>query len=163
MLTNMTLSAATSASRRPDQARRSSPPWRYRRPERPTGVEGPLLPAVLIYGSAIKTRANSPGFTNMQFSNRRQTGGLTIEIEEIRPNGALSKNLLIATFTKLESESSHCKPARYQNSNRNKIAVSANVARVFRPEAFPPKLGFSPLRMLLCLRQPNEAIIAESA
>jgi len=56
MLTNMTLSAATPASRRNETA----------------------APTVLIYGSAIKTPANSPGFSNMQFSNRRQTGGLTI-------------------------------------------------------------------------------------
>jgi hypothetical protein len=148
MLTNMTLSAATPANRRP---------------ERPTGVEGPLLPAVLIHGSAIKTRANSRAFSNMQFSNRRQTGGLTIEIEEIRPDGAPSTNFLIATFTESEFESSHCKHARYQISNRNKTAFSPNVARVFRPEAFPPNLGFSPRRMLLCLRQPNEANTAESA
>jgi hypothetical protein len=80
MLTKMTLSAATPADRRSDQARRSSRSWRYRRPERTKRAEGPLSPTVLIYGSAIKTSANSPAFNNMQFSNRRQTGGLTIAL-----------------------------------------------------------------------------------
>jgi hypothetical protein len=157
MLTNMTLSAATPANRHSDQDSRLSPPRRYRHPERTKSAEGPLSPTVLTYGSAIKTSANSPEFTNMQFSNRRQTGGLTIEI---RPDGALSTKFLIATFTKLEFESSHCKHSSYQNSNRNKLALSANAAPVFRPEAFPPNLGFSPRRMLLCLRQPNVPIIA---
>jgi len=78
MLTNMTLSAATPASRGSDQARSSSPPRRYRRAERTNRAEGPLSPTVLIYGSAIKTPANSAKFNNMQFSNRRQTGGLAI-------------------------------------------------------------------------------------
>src|SRR5580700_3727017 len=78
MLTNMTLSPATPANRRPDQARRSSRSWRYRRPERTKRAEGPLSPTILIYGSAIKTSSNSAAFNNMQFSNRRQTGGLTI-------------------------------------------------------------------------------------
>jgi hypothetical protein len=78
MLTNMTLSPATPASRRSDHARRSSRSRRYRRPERTNRAEGPLSPTVLIYGSAIKTSAKSPEFNNMQFPNRRQTGGLTI-------------------------------------------------------------------------------------
>ena len=78
MLTNVTLSAATPTTRRSDQARRSSRSRRYRRPERTKRAEGPLSPTVLIYGSAIKTSANSAQFNNMQFSNRRQTGGLTI-------------------------------------------------------------------------------------
>ena len=92
MLTNMTLSAATRANRRPDQARRSSPPWRYRRPERTKRAEGPLSLTVLIYGSAIKTPANSPKFNDMQFSNRRQTGGLAIASslpKKIRSGGPL--------------------------------------------------------------------------
>jgi hypothetical protein len=151
MLTNMTLSAATPANRRSDRARRSSRSWRHRRPERTKRAEGSLSPAVLIYGSAIKTPTNPPKFINMQFSNRRQTRGQAIEsliiveeirVEQIRPDGALSTKFLIATFTKLEFESSHCKHSSYQNSNRNKLALSANVARVFRPEAFPPNLGF---------------------
>ena len=78
MLTNMTLSPATPASRRSDHARRSSRSRRYRRPERTKRGEGPLSPTVLIHGSAIKITANQPKFNNMQFSNRWQTGGLTI-------------------------------------------------------------------------------------
>ena len=61
MLTNMTLSAATPASRRNETA----------------------APTVLIYGSAIKTSANPPGFSNMQFSNRRQTGGLNDLVDQL--------------------------------------------------------------------------------
>ena len=60
MLTNMTLSAATPASRRHETA----------------------APTVLIHGSAIKTSANSPEFNNMQFSNRRQTGGLNNHVDQ---------------------------------------------------------------------------------
>jgi hypothetical protein len=92
MLTNMTLSAATPASRRSDQARRSSPPLRYRRPERTKRAEGPLSRTVLIYGSAIKISANSPEFSNIQFSNRQQTRGLTIASSlpgNIRSDGPL--------------------------------------------------------------------------
>jgi hypothetical protein len=92
MLRNMTLSAATPANRRSDQARRSSRSWRQRRPERTKRAEGPLSPTLLIYGSAIKTSANSPAFNNIQFSNRRQTGGLTIASNfpgKIRSGGPL--------------------------------------------------------------------------
>jgi hypothetical protein len=92
MLTNMTLSAATPATRRPDQARCSSLPWRHRHPVRTKRAEAPPSPTVLIYGSAIKTSANSPGIINMQFSNRRQTGGLTIASSlpgKIRSGGPL--------------------------------------------------------------------------
>ena len=78
MLTNMTLSAATPANRRSDQARRSSLPWRHRHPVRTKRAEAPPSPTVLIYGSAIKTPAKLPEFSSMRFSNRRQTEGLAI-------------------------------------------------------------------------------------
>jgi hypothetical protein len=90
MLTNMTLSAATPANRRSDQGRRSSRSWRYRRPERTKRAEGALSPTVLIYGSAIKTSANQPKFNNMQFSNRRQTGGLTIASPRLLGRSAMA-------------------------------------------------------------------------
>jgi len=140
MMTNMILTAETLASREH---------------QHPT-------PTLLIYGAAIRNRANSPGFTNMQFSNRQLNDGLSIMslglLEKIRRRGPLTglddlppvhppvarsprvdlpwRKFLIATFTNSKFESSHCKHARYQNSNRNKNRSSGNVARLFRPEAF---------------------------
>ena len=137
-MTNMILSAVTPANR---------------------GHQHPA-PAFLIYGSAIRNRANSPGFTNMQFSNRQLNDGLSIMslglLEKIRRRGPLTSlddlcpvhppvsrwprvdppwpKFLIATFTNSKFESSHCKHARYQNSNRNKSRFSGNVAPAFRPE-----------------------------
>jgi len=86
----MTLSAATPANR---------------------GHQYPA-PAFLIYGSAIRNRANSPRFTNMQFSNRQLNEGLNImsliflekirrggplaPLEEIRPCSPLSTSHLLA-------------------------------------------------------------------
>jgi hypothetical protein len=172
----MTLSAAIQAHR----GNRHPAPARSLCDFRLITSHSPLATAVLIYGSAIRNHANSPGFTNMRFSNRRQNGGLTIKslslFKEARRGGPparpdqirccsllisshlpLATEFLIATVAKLESESSHCKQARYQNSNRNKNRFSGNVARVFRPEAFPrlslatsvTKFGFSLPRMLL--------------
>jgi hypothetical protein len=166
----MTLSAATPANRRSDQARRSSPPWRYRRPERTKRAKGPLSPTVLIYGSAIKTSANLPGIINMQFSNRRQTGGQAIEsliiVEKIRPDGALSTKFLIATveYQNLSHLITNTPVTKILTATRSECPQwptpsSSNVARVFRPEVSPSNLGFSARRMLLCLRQPNEANI----
>ena len=80
---------------------------------------GPLAPLEEI-------RRGSPLITSHLLAQRRNTA------EE----GPLATEFLIATVAKLEFESSHCKQARYQNSNRNKNAFSGNVARVFRPEAF---------------------------
>ena len=80
---------------------------------------GPLAPLEEI-------RRGSPLITSHLLAPRRNTA------EE----GPLATEFLIATVAKLEFESSHCKQARYQNSNRNKNAFSGNVARVFRPEAF---------------------------
>ena len=96
----------------------------------------------------------------MQISNRQLNDGLSIMslglLEEIRRGGTLAcleeirhvgplvarsprvdlpwRKFLIATFAKLGFESSHCKHARYQNSNRNKTGFSGNAARVFRPD-----------------------------
>jgi hypothetical protein len=127
MLTNMTLSAATPANR------------------------GHQLPApkVLIYGSAIKASANSPGFINMQFSNRRQTGGLT------PVPGISNRNSRFSEFW-----SSHCEHSSYQNSNRNRNTVFIAAYHSSLSLATPLDLGFSPRRMLLCLLQSNVPIIA---
>ena len=61
---------------------------------RNTAEEGLLAPALLIYGSAIRNRANSPGFSNMQFSNRQLYECLTIMslifLEKIRRGAPLA-------------------------------------------------------------------------
>lgn len=151
MPTNMILSAATPANR------------------------GHRLPAptVLIYGSAIKTSANSPGFTNMQFSNRRQTGGLRIMSLAVREkilNGTslvTSHSSLATAFLTATVDSQNLSHLT-ANTPVTKILTATkppfpqNVARVFRPEAFPPNLGFSPRPVLPCLREPNEANIGSA-
>ena len=40
----------------------------------PTKGHSPLITEFLIYGSAIRNRANLHRFNNLQFSNRRQSG-----------------------------------------------------------------------------------------
>ena len=63
------------------------------------------------HGSAIKTSANSPEFNNMQFSNRRQTGGLAIIVAQL----------------------SHEVPLRRTNSRSSLVAHHSPVLR--RPRA----------------------------
>jgi len=69
-------------------------------------------------------RRCSPLITSHLLAQRRNTAD----------EGPLASELLIATFTELGFESSHCKHARYQNSNRNKTGFSGNEAPVFRPD-----------------------------
>jgi len=78
------------------------------------------------------------------FLEEIRRGGPPAPLDEIRHAGPLvarsrrvdrpRRTFLIATFTNSKFESSHCKHARYQNSNRNKTSFSGNVARVFRPD-----------------------------
>jgi photosystem II stability/assembly factor-like uncharacterized protein len=71
-----------------------------RRPERTQRVEGRLLQAFLIHGSAIKTLANLHCFNHMQISNRRQTGGkptrlFALELSELLVECAPVRTLLL--------------------------------------------------------------------
>jgi hypothetical protein len=86
-------------------------------------------PAVLIYCSVIKTSAKSPEFNNMQFSNRRQMGSWRSRRPASSGRFAVADHFLV-----IFSHTTH----------HSSLATSVN-------------LGFSSRRMLLCLRQPNEA------
>ena len=91
--------------------------------------------AFLIYGSAIKSRANLRCFNHMRISNRRLKGGLRIilsAVSEIFGRASslvaiqppLARKFLIGTIDISENELSSCKHSSYQNSNGHKIGFS---------------------------------------
>jgi hypothetical protein len=166
----MTLSAATPANRRSDQARRSSLPWRHRHPVRTKRAEAPPSPTVLIYGSAIKTPAKLPEFSNMRFSNRRQTGGQAIRSFRLSRPFIIRRSTLITSVliygSAIKTSANQPKFNNMQFSNRRqtggltitssfpgKTAPAGHFQIITRhPSLATALIWLSARRMLLCFR-----------
>ncbi len=142
MMTQRSLSAAALAQREhrrrvPSHSSVATPalPVRNDRTAAPSRCHPPLDAAFLIYGSAIKSRANLRCFNHMQFSNRRLKGGLRIILSAVSEifgrasslvasHSPLTGKFLIGTIDISENELSLCKRSAYRNPNGHKIGFS---------------------------------------